>query len=93
VLQDYSPFGRGSSQLLSNEKLGEIAKQMNKTIAQVILRWGLQHGDSVIPKASSESHLRENSNIFDFQLSPEFMSQIDSLHSDWHSTWDPSKVI
>jgi diketogulonate reductase-like aldo/keto reductase len=55
-----------------------IAKDLGKTPAQICLRWCMQKGAIVIPKAGSEEHLRENMDIFDWQLSEEDMKRIDS---------------
>jgi diketogulonate reductase-like aldo/keto reductase len=62
----------------------EIAKAKNKTTAQVILRWHLQHGLTVIPKTVTPSRVAENCQIFDFSLTDEEMSQIDQLEKDNH---------
>jgi diketogulonate reductase-like aldo/keto reductase len=66
-LISYRPFGKGK--LLSEEPLfSQIGERHHKSGAQVILRWLLQKGIPVIPKASSEKHLRDNFAIFDFSL-------------------------
>lgn len=65
----YTPLERGG--LLNHPGLKEIAKKHGKTTAQVALRWLLQQGGvAAIPKASGEKHLRENIEVFDFELSP-----------------------
>ncbi len=73
----YSPLGRGS--LLSHPVLREIAKKNAKTVSQICLRWATQKGLIVIPKASSETHLAENTRLFDWELSGEDASAIDEL--------------
>jgi diketogulonate reductase-like aldo/keto reductase len=76
VVTAYSPLGRGN--ILSNRIIQSIAKKVGKTPAQICLRWCLQKGTIVIPKAGSEEHLRENMDIFDWEINEEDMKRIDS---------------
>lgn len=80
-LISFRPFGKGK--LLSDEPLfDEIGVRYDKSGAQVILRWLIQKGIPVVPKASSDKHLRENFEIFDFSLSREEMTKLDKLNQD-----------
>lgn len=72
-----SPLGNG--QILLNKELSEIAKAKGKSSAQICLRWGIQRGLAVIPKASAPERLKENIDIYDFELSNEEMHMIDSI--------------
>lgn len=65
----YSPLGHGG--LLENETMKRIATELDRTVAQVAIRWLLQQDMIVIPKASSEGHLRDNLQVFDFEITPE----------------------
>lgn len=76
--ESWSPLGRGND-LLSNEKISQIAEAHKKSISQVILHWHVQLGAIPIPKASSIEHQRDNLNIFDFELSAEEMNIISSF--------------
>ena len=78
-LISFRSFGKG---MLLNEELlfDQIGDKYKKTGAQVILRWLIQQDIPVIPKASSEKHLRQNLEIFDFFLTETEMSQLDHLH-------------
>eukprot|EP00471_Norrisiella_sphaerica_P008290 CAMPEP_0184492302 /NCGR_PEP_ID=MMETSP0113_2-20130426/22835_1 /TAXON_ID=91329 /ORGANISM="Norrisiella sphaerica, Strain BC52" /LENGTH=655 /DNA_ID=CAMNT_0026877025 /DNA_START=77 /DNA_END=2044 /DNA_ORIENTATION=+ len=58
----------------------DIAKAVGKTEAQVVLRWHLQRGNSIIPKTTKEHRLKENIGLFDFALSQEQMAQISALN-------------
>lgn len=78
VLVSYRSLGKGA--LLSDPLLTSIGKQHNKSSAQVILRWCIQQKIPVIPKASSEQHLKANLALFDFHLSDHEMSQINGLN-------------
>lgn len=70
IITAYSPLGRGG--IVNDKNLTSIGSKYGKTASQVILRWLIQLGNvSVIPKARSEKHLKENIDIFDFELFPE----------------------
>lgn len=73
----WSPLGRGG--VTDNLTLIEIGKRYGKTAAQVALRWGVQRGDIVLPKASTPQRQAENLNIFDFALNDDEMELIFSL--------------
>lgn len=73
----YSPLMHGDAP--GNETLQQIAEEIGRTPAQVALRWLLQQDMIVIPKATSEAHLRENMDIFDWELSPEQDRRIRAL--------------
>lgn len=77
VLTAYSPLARG--QIQGEPLLKRIAENHEKTPAQVGLRWLLQKGMVVIPKASSKAHMKENLALFDWELTAEEMSEIDNL--------------
>lgn len=78
-LISYRPFGKGK--LLKEEPLfDQMGSRYKKTGAQVILRWLIQKEICVVPKASSQQHLEENLDIFDFTLTDEEMSTLDKLH-------------
>jgi len=77
----FRPFGKGK--LLRDEPLfKEIGERHRKTGAQVILRWLLQKGIPAIPKASSKEHLKDNLEIFDFELTKAEMQALDGLHQN-----------
>jgi len=72
----YSPLAKGG--VLRDPALARIAENQGKTPAQVTLRWLVQKGMVVIPKASSKAHMAENTDVFGWALSPEEMAQIDA---------------
>lgn len=74
----WSPIMRGK--LFSNELMINLAEKYKKTIAQIILRWHFQRGIIPIPKSSNEERIKENLNIFDFELSINDMKSIDLLN-------------
>lgn len=77
VLTAYSPLSRGGA--MDNAIIMQIAKKYNKTPAQVSLRWGIDKGTVVIPKAASPAHQEENINIFDFRLESADILRIDGI--------------
>lgn len=90
VVTSWSPLARG--RLLEDPVLVEIAKQHNKSIAQVIIRWHLQNDLVVIPKSVTPSRIQENAQVFDFALTPEEMGIIDGLNQDWRSGTHPDDI-
>jgi len=77
VLEAYSPLERGRQ--LNHPVVVEIARQVERTPAQVMLRWAIQHNAVVIPKSSQVTRIRSNARIFDFSLSAEQMATLDTL--------------
>jgi methylglyoxal/glyoxal reductase len=78
-LEAYSPLTRGYR--LNHPIILAVAKEHNKTPAQVLIRWSLQHGLVVIPKSIHEDRIRENSKVFDFHLGHEDMKEHENLQS------------
>ena len=77
ILQAASPLGNG--QILHNEKLKEIARKRERSVAQICLKWEIQKNISVIPKTSNLQRLEENIEIFDFELTEEETDIIDKI--------------
>ncbi|AEP88227.1 YvgN [Bacillus spizizenii TU-B-10] len=90
-LEAWSPLMQG--QLLDNEVLTQIAEKHNKSVAQVILRWDLQHEVVTIPKSIKEHRIIENADIFDFELSQEDMDKIDALNKDERVGPNPDELL
>ena len=88
VVEAYAPLTGGKN--MEDERVIAIAKKHNKTIAHVLLRWGLQRGVVIIPRSSKKNHIKENINIFDFELDIEDMNVLDSLNQNLHIYPDPS---
>lgn len=89
VMQGWYPFGgRGhTSELLNDDVIVEIANNHNVSSAQVILRWNLQKGVVVIPGSSNPEHIKENTKLYDFELTPEEMDKINSLDRNEKHDW------
>lgn len=76
------PLGHGDTKLTSQPVFSGIGKKYGKSPVQVILRWHLQMGFCVIPGSKNSSHIRDNFNIFDFELSEEDMQKIAVLDAE-----------
>ena len=89
VVQGWYPFGgRGhTAELLSDSVISEIAATHGVTSAQVILRWNLQKGVVVIPGSGNPDHIRENLDLFGFELSDDEMEKINALDRDEKHDW------
>lgn len=86
----WSPLGRG--QVLADPVVHACAAEHGKTPAQVILRWHIQLGNIAIPKASTESRIRENLNVFDFELSDRDMTALAGLDRGHRTGSHPDHV-
>jgi len=88
-LEAYSPLTRGEK--LKDSKLMDIAKKYNKSSAQILIRWGLQHEVIEIPKSSKEDHIIENSKVFDFTISEDDMALLDKFNEGLYlGMWNPT---
>ena len=99
LMQAWSPIGgitfyrdgsHGST--LDDPVIAEIATAHDKTPAQVMLRWGLQHGRSVIPKSTKPSRIAENINVFDFELTADELAAIDGLDTGHRGGPEPDAI-
>ena len=80
ALQAWFPLGgRGNASIMSEPVIEEIAKTHGKSPAQVILRWHVQLGHSIVPGSKTPSHIAENLDLFNFELTNEEMAQINGL--------------
>lgn len=86
TVEAWSPLMKGN---LSLPVLVEIAEKHQRTVAQIVLRWHIQHGVVVIPKSVHEYRIRENADLFGFSLSADEMARIDALNEDRRFGPDP----
>jgi len=77
MIEAWSPLGQGT--VLQDSVIASIARSSGKSVAQVVLRWHIQHGHAIFPKSTHEERMRENLDIFDFALSTGEMARIDAL--------------
>jgi 2,5-diketo-D-gluconate reductase A len=89
AVEAWSPLGRGRD--LGDPTIDAIARRVGKTPAQVILRWHIDRGDIVFPKSVNAARIRENIDIFDFELSGEDVEAISALNRNQRTGPDPDK--
>ena len=82
AIQAWYPLGHGDKTLLEEPVFNKLAKKYKKSTAQIILRWHIQNGTIVIPGSKNPDHIRDNFYLFDFSLTDEEMSEINSLNQD-----------
>ena len=99
LTQAWSPIGGitfyrdgGHTSALEDPVIAEIAEAHGKTPAQVMLRWGLQQGRSVIPKSTKPERIAENIDVFDFELSADEMTAIDGLDTGRRGGPEPDDI-
>lgn len=88
VTESWASLARANKTVFNDPTLLAIAKEHNKTVAQVILRWLIQRGVVVIPKSVHEDRLIENFDVFDFELTEANMSDIAKLDQNWPLFWN-----
>jgi methylglyoxal/glyoxal reductase len=90
-LQSYSPLTRGEK--FNDKRLPQLCKKYDKTPAQIILRWNIEHCISTIPKSSNKKRLQENFDIFDFSLPKEDVEQMDSFNENFRVVENPMDML
>jgi methylglyoxal/glyoxal reductase len=87
VLEAWSPLMRGK--VAEVPEIVELAAKYGKTPAQIVLRWNLQIGVVTIPKSVNEARIRENADLFDFELTAEDLAKLESLNRNHRTGPDP----
>ena len=82
VIQAWYPLGHGDAALLQEPVFSKLAEKYGKSNAQIILRWHVQTGNVVIPGSKNPDHIRDNFDLFDFELTAEEMQEIQKLNKD-----------
>lgn len=90
LIEAYSPLSRAAKQ--DSPVVAQIAKAHDKTVPQILLRWCLQHGTVPLPRSINETHIKENIDVFDFELTAEDMSALNGLSDGERVTWDPEEM-
>jgi 2,5-diketo-D-gluconate reductase A len=89
AVEAWSPLGRG--RLLADPTIDDIARRAGKTPAQVVLRWHIERGDVIFPKSVSPARVRENIDIFGFELTGADVEAIAALNRNQRTGPDPDK--
>ncbi len=90
VTEAWSPIAQGL--VLEDPVITNIAKRVERTPAQVTLRWAIQRGDVVFPKSVTRSRVEENFSLFDFELSADDMAEITALNRDQRTGPNPDEM-
>ncbi len=88
VIEAWAPFAEGKGNMFNEPTLKEIANKHNKSVAQVILRWLYQRGIVSLAKSTHDERIKENFNIFDFELDNDDLIKIKSLDKNKSSFFD-----
>jgi diketogulonate reductase-like aldo/keto reductase len=87
----YPGWGEKRRSVMDDPTIADIATRHGKSPAQVMLRWGIQEGRSVIPKSTNPTRIAENFDVFDFELDAEDLTRIDALETGVRSGPDPDQ--
>lgn len=88
-MESWSPLM--NAEILADETINEIAQTINKSPAQVVLRWNIQHGVITIPKSITPARIEQNIDVFGFELSESQMTKIDKLNTEQRVGPDPAQ--
>ncbi len=90
VIQAWSPLGGGKeNNLTKNELLSDIGKKYNKSAVQVMIRWSYQNGNVVLPRSLNEERIKQNFDIFDFELNQSDLDLIETLNTGVRTGTNP----
>lgn len=90
VTQAWAPLGRG--RIFEEPIIKSLAEKYSKSPAQIILRWHLQNGLSFIPKSAHAARIKQNADIYDFQLTSDDMKQMNSINKNVRISQEPELV-
>jgi diketogulonate reductase-like aldo/keto reductase len=79
AVESWYPIGHGDKSLMEEPVFAELAKKYGRTNVQIILRWHIQEGNIIFPKSTNPQHIRDNMDVFDFELTEEEMQKIRNI--------------
>lgn len=91
LVEAYSPFGTGT--IFASEEMKDMAKRYGKSIGQLCLRWCLQNDFVSLPKSANPMRIKDNAQIFDFEISKEDMDIISGLEGSCGEAPDPDNIL
>lgn len=92
AMEAYSPLGGEGHTLMHDPRIISIASYYNVTPSQVILRWNIQRGVPVIPKSVHRERIRENAQLFSFELNRDDMLCLNAMDQTLRRAWDPDRI-
>ena len=87
IIEAYSPLVHAKR--MDEVRLVTISEELNRTPAQVLIRWAMQRGMVVLPKSVNKDRIIENFSVFDFEISDSIMKRLDDLDERYVTCWDP----
>jgi diketogulonate reductase-like aldo/keto reductase len=89
-MEGYTPLSRGHK--FRNSIVREMSEKYSKTPPQILLRWAVQHSVIPVPKSSHKKRIKENADIFDFNLTGEDMEKLNGVNENYRLAMDPHKI-
>ena len=89
LVMTYTPFGRMHEKIFTHPALLSLTQKYQKKITQILLSWNIQQGRCVIPKTSNIERLKENYDIFDFELEKHDLEEIDQINENFRIRFHP----
>lgn len=90
VVEAYTPLAEGI--FFDDPLLQAIAKKYNKSVPQIMLRWGIEYGVVVLTKSSHQKRIEDNIDVVDFKLDEQDMAQLKKLDRNYRTNWNPTNV-
>lgn len=91
VVEAYSPLAHGKK--MDDPTITEVASRYNKSNAQIMIRWAIEHGMVVIPKSKNPERIAQNLDVFDFGINTKDMNLLDNLNENLRTCWDPTNIV
>lgn len=86
-IESYSPFAQGKK--INEPKLVALAQKYDRTPGQMLVKWSLEHNFIVLPKSVTPSRIKENADVFDFNITKEDLDYMDTWNEDFRVAWNP----
>jgi len=90
IVEAYSPLAHGSK--LADPTIVEVATHYDKSPAQIMIRWAVEHDMVVIPKSKNPERIAQNLDVLDFKIDKNDMALLDNLNEDLRTCWDPTNA-
>lgn len=91
IVEAYSPLAHGKK--MDDPTIAEVASHYDKSPAQIMIRWAIEHGMVVIPKSKNPERIAQNLEVFDFAINKKDMTLLNNLNENLRTCWDPTNVV
>ena len=92
-IEAWAPLGHALTKVFDEELIKKLAEKYKKTPAQIVLRWHIQRGNIIIPKSQKPERMKENFEIFDFEMNKEEIKAIDELNWKYKRIQDDEEIL